>query len=46
MHLGVDFKSLAVELGIWGIVIRPLGVDFWSLRVNFRPLGVYFGLER
>ena len=46
MLLGVDFKSLAVELGILGIVIRPLGFDFCSLRVNFRPLGVYFGLER
>ena len=46
MLMGVDFKYLAIELGTLGIVIRPKGVDFWSLRVNFRPLGVYFGLER
>ena len=35
MLLEVDFKCLAVELGILDIVIRPLGVDFGGLELDF-----------
>ena len=37
--LGVDFLCVWVNLGILAVVIRPL-------RVNYRPLGVDFGLEK
>ena len=43
--LGVDFGSMGVDLG-FGNQDRPQEVDDGHLVIDFRPLGVNFGLYR